>query len=386
MSPPPDSPAADQEPVGRRGDPRAPVVPGSPPTGERLLAVAVVAAIAGVILGGGGGYLLVRHFGQGAAPQVIVRTITGGGQASGRTVPALLGQTRAAVVRVVRLPAHGAVTGADVASGFIANASGLVVTAVGAVEGATGIEVVLASGRVLPATLAALDPTTGIVVLRVSGGPSLPALSFGPPATVGEAGIAVGAPVGAGLSIDVGVVSGTGLVLSIPDPAGPVHRSLIGGALRIDATVPAGAVGGPLLNGNGQVIGVLGATGLPGQPLGSTAALDATAASALTTALTLGGTAPVPPGVVSQLLDAGSAAALGLPAGALVRRVIPASPAARAGLRPGDVVTAVGGQAPSTTLTLSDQLQQITTGGPIPLLVWRRGVTHRLSLTLPVSG
>ncbi|HUY61476.1 MAG TPA: S1C family serine protease, partial [Candidatus Dormibacteraeota bacterium] len=336
--------------------------------------------------GGGGGYLLVRHLGQGAAPQIIVRTITGGGHAAGRAVPTLLRQSRVGVVRVVRLPARGPVTVADVASGFVADPSGLVVTAAGAVEGAAGLEVVLASGRVLPATLAAMDPTTGLVVLRVADGATLPALPFGPPPTAGEAAIAVGAPTGAGLSIDVGIVSGTGLVLSVADPAGPAHRALIGGAVRVDTAVPAAAIGGPLLNGNGQVIGVLGATGLPGQPPGSTEALDATAAAVLVKALSTGNAVPVTPGVVSQTLDAGSAAALGLPAGALVRAVTPASPAARAGLRPGDVVTAVGDQALSTTLTLSDQLQQLTTGAPILLVLWRHGATHRVSLTLPVSG
>jgi S1-C subfamily serine protease len=291
-------------------------------------------------------------------------------------------------------PSGTAISAADVSSGFIAGTGGLVVTSEGAVTGASGVEVALASGQLLPATIASVDPNTGVVVLQVSSS-SLPGpLSFATSApAVGDVAIAVSVPVGAGPSVDVGTVSATRLTVTVPDLASASGSAEVDGVLRTDISQPMGSSGGPLVDSAGAVIGIL--TGDRMQPLGLGAsadasgfALDATAADQLVTALTSTGSVPSSMGLVTEWLDPASAVALGLPTGVLVDLVDPGSPAAAAGVGVGDVITAVNGSpawnSKSTAYpSFSDLLEANDASSTVPLTVVRAGVTHQLSITIP---
>lgn len=362
----------------------------------RLGAVAVVAAVVGVVVGGGAAYFLVHHFENSSPGQVVIHNVTTPGGSGTASLPSLVAQLSPALVEVIREPgvSGGAITAADVSSGFVAGSGGLIVTSEGAVAGASGVEVALASGQLLPATIAAADPDTGVVVLQVSSG-SLPApLTFAssPPAT-GDVAIAVSVPVGDGPSVDVGTVSAIGLTVTVPDLATSSGLAVVDGMVRTDTPQPVGSSGGPLVDSAGAVIGIL--TGDRMQPVdqGTSAAasgfaLDASAASQLVTALTDTGSVPHPIGLVGRWLDPASATALGLPAGVLVLAVDAASAAAGAGIQVGDVVTSVAGHAAwSSTVTaypsLSDYLGSLGAGAQVSVVVSRDGVTHQLSLTLP---
>jgi S1-C subfamily serine protease len=360
-----------------------------------LGAVAVVAAIVGVVVGGGAAYFLVKHFENSSPGQVIIRNVTTPGSSSTASLPALVAQLSPSLVEVIREPATGgAITSSDVSSGFIATSSGLVVTSEGAVAGASGVEVTLASGQLLPATIAAANPDTGVVVLQISSS-SLPSpLTFAssPPA-IGDVAIAVSVPVGAGPSVDVGTVSEVGLTVTVPDLATASGDAVIDGVLRTDTSQPVGSSGGPLVDSAGAVIGVL--TGDRMQPVvqgnsaaGSGFALDASAADQLVSSLSDTGSGPHPIGLVSSWLDPASAAALGLPTGVLVISVDAGSAAAQAGIQVGDVVTTVGGiaawSAKSTVYpSLSDYLESLGSGSQVTLTVFRNGSSDQLSLTLP---
>ena len=373
-----------------------PAGPGPPVASPalRLGAVAVVAAIVGVVVGGGSAYFLVRHFETTSPGQTVIRNITTPGSSATISLPALKTQLSPSLVEVIREPVTGAVTSADVSSGFFATSTGLVVTSEGAVAGASGVEVALTSGQLLPATIAAADPDTGVVVLQVSSS-SLPApLSFAtsPPA-VGDVAIAVSVPVGAGVSLDVGAVGAIGLTVTVPDLATTSGEAVIDGLLRTDAPQPVGSSGGPLVDSAGAVIGIL--TGDRMQPVdegpsvaASGFALDASAADELVSALSATSAGPRPVGLVSTWLDPASAAALGLPAGVLVISVDAGSIAAQAGIQVGDVVISVGGTAASSAAlitypSLSDYLESLGSGTPVTLTVFRNGADHQLSLTLP---
>jgi S1-C subfamily serine protease len=369
--------------------------PSTPPA-LRLGAVALVAAIVGVVVGGGAAYFLVRHFENSSPGSVVIKNVNSpGGGSSAASLPALVAQLGPSVVEVISEPPTGtAVSSTDISSGFIAGTGGLIVTSEGAVAGASGVEVALSSGQLLPATIASVDPDTGVVVLQVSS-TSLPSpLSFATSApAVGDVAIAVSLPVGAGPSVDVGTVSATGLTVTVPDLATASGTAEVDGVLRTDISQPMGSSGGPLVDSAGAVIGIL--TGDRMQPLGLGAsadasgfALDATAANQLVSALTSTGSVPSPIGLVTEWLDPASAAALGLPTGVLVESVDPGSAAAAAGVDAGDVITAVNGapawSSKSTSYpSFSDMLEANDSSSTVPLTLVRAGVTHQLSITIP---
>ncbi len=369
----------------------APAAPGAGPPGRRLLATVVLTTVVAILVGGGSADFVIRMQGTPAPTQVIIRTPQASGTSNSAALPGAVAADQASLVQVVREPARGAATPSDVASGFVADPSGLIVTAAAAVTGAVGLAVVLPNGVRVAATLAAADPDTGIVVLRISTTVSLAALPFGAPPRVGEVAIALSQPVGAGPAVDVGTVSATGLVIRVPDPAGSGGPVALGGALRTDAPVPSGATGGPVVDANGNVIGVLAgpdvvaAAGVA-PASGGTFALDTAAAQSLVSALSSATLVPAAPGVVSQPLDPASAASLGLPSGALVVAVRAGSPAALAGLRAGDVVLTVDGHPAAAMPSVSDFLVQQSVNGVLALAVWRAGQVHHLSLVLPPVG
>ncbi|HVA21716.1 MAG TPA: S1C family serine protease [Candidatus Micrarchaeia archaeon] len=381
------SPAA-APPLGAAPGPPSGAHPGR---GTRVAATMVLTAVVAVLVGGGSADFVLRTQPAPAPTQVIVRTATPSGQTKSTTVPGVVAADQRSLVQVVRQPARGAATPADVATGFVADASGLVVTDEAAVSGASGLAVVLPNGARTTATLAAADPDTGIVVLRIAVAGGLHALQFGQAPRVGEAAIALTQPVGAGPAVDLGTVSATGLVVRVPNPAGAGSPVALGGALRTDAPVPAGGAGGPLVDADGRVIGVLAGPGVvtaAGVALaaGSAIALDAAAAEGLVSALTSATLVPTAPGVVSEPLDPASAASLGLPAGALVVTTRPGSPVAVAGLRPGDVVEAVDGRGAASLPSVSDYLVQQAVNEPERLTVWRLGVVRHLVVVLPPDG
>jgi S1-C subfamily serine protease len=363
------------------------------PAALRLGAVALVAAIVGALVGGGGAYLLVRHYYGGTGSTVTIRTTTGTGS-KGTSVSSVLAAVGPSVVGVLREPvAPGPPTADEASDGFVASSTGLIVTSEGAVAGASGVEVVLASGTVLPATIAAADPGTGIVILQVSS-PSLPKpLTFASSPALGSAAIAVSLPLSGTVSLDVGTVSEVGLTVEVPDLASSSGTSVIDGVIRTDISEPVGSSGAPVVNASGQVIGTM--TGQRMDPLdqGDTAAafgfaLDTDEAAYLVNAIASTGAGPPPIGLVTRWLDAATAASASLPAGAEVLSVAAGSAASSAGLLAGDVVTAVNGTAVQGSgqpryPDLSDLLTSYGVGAKVTITAVRSGASHQLSLTLP---
>ncbi|HUY54262.1 MAG TPA: S1C family serine protease [Candidatus Nanopelagicaceae bacterium] len=364
------------------------------PLALRLGAVAVVAAIVGVVVGGGGSFLLLRHYYSTAPAQVTIRNITSGGGSKTTSLSAVVSQVAPSVVEVVRQQGASKASASSTSNGFVASSTGLIVTSEGAVAGAAGVDVVLPSGSVLPATIAAADAATGVVVLQVSTTNLPPALTFAANTPLGAAVIAVSLPLGGTASIDVGTVSEIGLTATVPDPAASSGTSVVDGLVRTDAPEPQGSSGGPLVNTAGQVIGIMTGQRMEPQGQGSTSAfgfgLDATYANYLVQAIAATGGGPKPVGLVSRWLNPASGAATGLPSGAQVLAVSPGSAASVAGLQVGEVVTAVDGTAVQGTGAprfpdLTDLLISYGPGAVVAVTAVKAGVTQQLSLTLPTG-
>lgn len=355
-----------------------------------MLAVAAVAAAVGVAVGGGVAFLAYRQL-SSTPTAPVVNPGGGGGSSQGTSLSSVVAAVAPSVVQVIREHGSAAPSAASVSDGFVASSTGLVVTSEAAVAGASGVEVVLAGGELLPATIASSDPHTGIVLLQVSSDALPPALGFSSTPALGSTAIAISASLGGSVSVDVGTVSELGITASVSDPTAPGGSATWDGMMRTDVPEPPGSSGAPLVNSTGQVVGILAGTRtVPANSGSGYFALDAFEADYLASAIGTNGAGPPPVGLVTQYLTPATAAALQLPAGAEVLAVDPGSAAAEAGLRVGDVVVQVDGSAVQGTGApkypdLADLLTALGPGAQAALSVQEGGQRRSDTLTVPVG-
>jgi len=134
-------------------------------------------------------------------------------------------------------------------SGWLIDESGIVVTNSHVVEGAESIIVTLDDGRSLkvdPSTMA-IDPVNDLAVLKIDA-EGLPAVNIGAASglRVGDWVVAIGNPLGLGISAKEGIVSRLDVSLTVE---GQTLHDLI----ETSAAINPGNSGGPLVNMKGQV-------------------------------------------------------------------------------------------------------------------------------------
>ncbi len=247
-------------------------------------------------------------------------------------------------------------------SGFVIDASGIILTNAHVVSRADTVTVSFPDGRSFEGEVVGEDPLTDIAVVRVPV-ESLPAVSLGRSETVrpGQWAIAIGNPLGLEETVTVGVISATGR--SAADIGVADKRVEF---LQTDAAINPGNSGGPLLNARGEVIGVNTAIIGRAQGLGFAVPID-TARSVAEQILangrvdypyvgvrmaSLASLTPEQRQTVSERLSGGAA----LPErGVLIVEVVEGSPAAKAGLRAGDTIERLDNQ----TVTESAQVQRL---------------------------
>jgi hypothetical protein len=130
-------------------------------------------------------------------------------------------------------------------TGFIVESSGTIVTSLHVVDGATYVEVKLATDEVYPVIgVKATDQRRDLAILQI-GGFKLPVVQMGDSTSVrpGEKLIVIGNPLGFDHTVTAGIVSG------IRDAGG--FR-----VIQMDAAISPGNSGGPVVNERGEVIGV----------------------------------------------------------------------------------------------------------------------------------
>ncbi len=138
-------------------------------------------------------------------------------------------------------------------SGFIYDTQGHIVTNWHVVKGAEEVEVLLADGTSLPATLVGADEyydlaVIGVDAAAVSAAP-LP-LATGATLRVGQSVLAIGNPFGLDQTLTTGVISALGRTIE------SASGLLVGNVIQTDAAINPGNSGGPLLNTRGEVIGI----------------------------------------------------------------------------------------------------------------------------------
>ena len=270
-----------------------------------------------------------------------------------------------------------------VGSGFVIDASGIIVTSNHVVKGADSVTVTLQDGRKLEARVVGADPKTDLALLEVDADMSLPVVEFGNSdrTRVGDWVVAVGNPFGLGGTVTAGIVSGRGRDIG----SGPYDDFL-----QIDAPINRGNSGGPLFDRSGRVVGVNTAIFSPtGGNVGIGFAIPANVAKPVIESLRTDGKVDRGwLGVQIQHIDETMAEALGLEdaKGALVASVMADGPAAGAGLQPGDVIVSFAGEKLDTMKDLPRIVAEIDSGTEVEITVWRDGDHKTLTATIGMQG
>ncbi|MEN0063697.1 MAG: trypsin-like peptidase domain-containing protein [Myxococcota bacterium] len=251
-------------------------------------------------------------------------------------------------------------TAASQGSGVVISEDGLVLTNAHVVAGARSISVHSDQGTGYEARVMAVEPDLDLAVLKMEGARRLTPVAIGDSDEImlGETVIAIGNPLGLGLTVSTGVVASVRRDLEITPG---IQQSFV----QTDAAINPGNSGGALVNLDGELIGINTAIRADAEGIGF--AIPVNRAMKVAADLVNYGAVRAPwLGIDVQDLDR--------------RRRIPAvrvvgvaagGPAAKAGLQRGDLVTELEGRPVTSRAELNARLAERGPGDRIKLTVVR---------------
>jgi 2-alkenal reductase len=262
-------------------------------------------------------------------------------------------RTNPGVVNIDILSGSGAdVTDIGLASGFVIDKEGHIITNNHVVADATELEVTFADGSVATAGVVGADPYSDLAVIKVDVDPArLTPLPLGDSdqMKVGQRVVAIGNPFGFAGTMTVGIISAKGRALAADttNTGGIFNNPDI---IQTDAAINPGNSGGPLLNSQGQVVGVNAEIRTNGTRANSGVgfAVPSNTVKRVTQQILKDGRVSYPylgVSVDNHFSTAQLAAALKLPVtkGVIIAAVIDGGPAERADLRGGNQQVTVRG-------------------------------------------
>ena len=276
-------------------------------------------------------------------------------------------------------------------SGTIVNSNGYIITnrhvvlvsddRTGAVTIANAAYVTLSDKREFKAQVLGVDEKTDIAVLKINE-KNLPFARFAnsDKCRVGDVVFAIGNPLGVGMTVTSGIVSG----LSRSDTGvGLAYQDFI----QTDAAINAGNSGGPLIDYEGRIIGmntmIRTASGQGGN-IGIGFSIPSNLISGV--ALDLANTGKVTRGFLGLFgedLEMDAAKKLMLNNGAVrITEVAEASPAFRSGLRKDDIITAVDGKSFESWNELRIIIARRKPGEVMQLSMVRNGANSLVNITV----
>lgn len=264
-------------------------------------------------------------------------------------------------------------------SGFVIDASGIIITNNHVVGDANDILVIFTDGRKLKAKVLGKDAKVDVAVLKVESDKPLKTVKFGDSdkARVGDGVMAVGNPFGLGETVTAGILSARNRNIE----SGPYDDFL-----QTDASINKGNSGGPLFNLQGEVIGINTAILSPsGGSIGIGFATPSNTVMPVIEQLRqFGETRRGWLGVRIQPVDDGIAESLGLGTarGALVAGVDEKGPAKPAGIQAGDVIVKFDGRDIKESRDLPRMVASTPVSKPVPVIVMRKGQEVALTVTL----
>jgi serine protease Do/serine protease DegQ len=275
-------------------------------------------------------------------------------------------------------------------SGTIVNSNGYIITnrhvvlvsddRTGAVTIANAAYVTLSDKREFKAQVLAVDEKTDIAVLKINE-KNLPFARFAnsDKCRVGDVVFAIGNPLGVGMTVTSGIVSG----LSRSDTGvGLAYQDFI----QTDAAINAGNSGGPLIDHEGRIIGMntMIRTAGQGGNIGIGFSIPSNLISGV--ALDLANTGKVTRGFLGLFgedLEMDAAKKLMLNNGAVrITEVAEASPAFRSGLRKDDIITAVDGKSFESWNELRIIIARRKPGEVMQLSMIRNGANSLVNITV----
>jgi S1-C subfamily serine protease len=289
------------------------------------------------------------------------------GSAGDRAVVDLTRRIGDAVVSVTA--AHGSKPATE-ASGFVIDATGLVVTTHLVIDKADRIEVSFKTGTKRDAKVIGSDPMTNVALLKVDAPTPLTAVTLGDSKalSVGRRVVAIGSPNGIPGSVSSGVV----LALHQDINAGPYDDYI-----QTDATANTGYIGAPLLTPEGEAVGIVA------HILGSKTGAQPRVAFAIPSNMTLsvidelrahGKVRRAWLGVSVQPVTKEIAERLGVnQTGVLVAKVADDGPARAGGIEVGDVILTLDGREVTQVRDLLRLVAATPIGREVPVVVQRKG-------------
>ena len=268
-------------------------------------------------------------------------------------------------------------------SGVVIDRRGFLVTNNHVVQGATDVTVVFPeTGRRLKGTVVGTAVESDLAVVKVDD-TDLEPIEIGASSGLlpGDPVVAIGFPLGLGVTVTQGIVSATTRTIQVSDAQG--NPQPFEGLLQTDAAINPGNSGGALVDLNGRLVGINSAAAQAGaaENIGFAIAIDRVLP---TINQILSGQRPWI-GVYLQTVDPGSAAQLGVPAGTegvSIFRVVRGGPADLAGLEVGDVITGIGGTPVASDLELIEAIAARRPGDEVVLEVLRSSGTRSVTVRL----
>ena len=265
-------------------------------------------------------------------------------------------------------------------SGFIIDASGLVVTNYHVIGEAEEITVTLQDESQYPAKLVGYDSQTDLAVLRVEAkNKKFPFVRFGDSdkARVGDWVVAIGNPFNLGGTVTAGIISARARDIN----AGPFDDFI-----QTDAAINRGNSGGPLFDLGGEVVGINSAIYSPsGGNIGIGFAIPTAMAKPIIDKLKEGKEIQRGwLGVKIQTVTKEIAESLGLTNehGALVVDVVKDSPAEAAGFAKGDIILEFDGREISTMRKLPRFVAETEVNKNVVVKILRKGRSKTLDVKI----
>lgn len=326
----------------------------------------------------------------------ITLSLTRDDQPSACRAVAVADRVLPSVVTVLTRTSQGSGNG----SGQVIRSGGYILTNYHVISPVTDggeISVLYADGTTSDATIVGVDPWTDLAVIKAADaadGRPVIALGVSSDLRVGQAVVALGAPLGLTSTVTAGVISALDRYVSLPLRTGQTAHLI--DALQTDASINPGNSGGALVTCDGALIGINTAIrtvpNAEGQAGGGSVgigfAIPVDFAIPVADQLIATGRANHPTfGLQAQPLTDPTASDAGVPAGLFVTAVDAGGPAEAADIRPGDILTAIEGQPLRSVAILEKATLTRQAGDPITLTFWRRDVGPlTITLTLGAGG
>ncbi len=357
---------------------------------RRGLATMMAAASLSAVIGAGAGigsyaYVTETQGSLGGTSPISVTTVPAANSpVLDGTITAAAARIDPSVVTITVQSGQGGGTG----TGVVLDTDGHILTNNHVVETATRqgtITVVFDDGRTATATVVGTSPKNDLAVLKVDGVKDLTPATFATSSSVkvGQAVVAVGAPLGLSDTVTSGIVSNTARPVRSGSDNDAVYL-----AVQTDAAINPGNSGGPLVNLNGDVVGINSSIASTGSSEGGQAgnigigfAIPADVATRVAAELIRNGTSTN----AAMGVTVGGSSQQSSTDGVLLQSVVPGGAADKAGLRAGDRVTKVNDFATTSADGLIAATRFYAPGTTVDVTYVRDGESRTVQVTLGSS-